>query len=52
MNKNFTRFVLFKNNVFGHSNIAKKVDTKSPFCYNNDMLIKTALNFNLTLISL
>lgn len=46
MNKKLTSFervkVLQKNNTFICSNVAKEVDTKTLFCYTNDMLIKTA----------
>ena len=53
MDKKLTSFewvkVLQKNNTFICSKIAKVVDTNNRFCYNNDMLNKTACSFNLTL---
>jgi hypothetical protein len=56
MDKKLTSFeqinVLQKDNTFICSNVAKEVDTNIQFCYTNDMLTNTALNFNLTLISL
>lgn len=52
MDKKLTSFervnVLQKNNTFTCSNVAEKVDTKTLFCYTNDMLIKQHTNFNLT----